>query len=183
VGTQYTNFERFVKAGSSTWDFDGAGNAIDLREVAESTVRADGVLGGGMTVRSGAVLGGIGRIDGPVRIEAGGQSAPGASIGSQVQGNAKLGGILGVHFLNATGFAVGWQASFLQASNVTGACSVYRVSGLGGTEQFNVVPGFDGVNIELRNIQTSAVPEPAVAGPFALGRVGLGLARRARWGR
>ena len=208
VGTQYVNFERFVKAGSSTWVFEGAGTGIDLLVVAEGRAQIDGVLNGDVSVRSGAVLGGNGRIDGAVLVEAGGLYAPGASIGSQVLqsltlddgavfqleldadglfdnvqvlGNAHLGGILDIHFLDATGFAVGWQASFLQAASVTGGFSGYRVSGLDGTAKFNVVYGIDGVNIELTDIQITPVPEPAAAWLFALGLAVLGLARRAQW--
>lgn len=210
VGAQYINFERFVKSGNSTWVFEGAGNGIDLLEVAEGTARVDGVLGGDVTVRAGGVLGGNGRIDGQVLVEAGGQYAPGASIGSQVLqslvlddgavfqleldagglfdaiqvlGNAQLGGILDIHFLNPTGFEAGWQASFLQAASVTGAFSGYRVSGLAGTAQFDLAVGTGGVDIVLTGIQVSPVPEPAPAWLFALGLAGLGLARRTRWGR
>lgn len=206
VGTQYINFERFVKAGSSTWVFEGAGNGIDLLEVAEGTARVDGVLDGDVTVRAGAVLGGNGRIDGRLLVEGGGHYAPGASIGSQVLqslvlddgavfqlelhagglfdsvtvlGNAQLGGILDIHFLDATGFEAGWQASFLQAASVTGAFSGYRVSGLDGTARFDVVVGTGGVDIVLADIQISPVPEPAAGWMFALGLTGLGLARRA----
>lgn len=204
VGTQYINFERFDKVGSSTWVFEGAGSGIDKLVVAEGTARVDGVLTGNVTVQAGGVLGGNGRIDGQVQVEAGGFYAPGASIGSQtlaslvldedavfqleldagglfdtvnVLGNAQLGGWLDIHFLDATGFVPGWRASFLQASSVTGAFSGYRVGGLNGTASFDVVTGAGGMDIVLTRLQVTAVPEPAPAWLFALGLAGLGLLR------
>jgi hypothetical protein len=209
VGTQYINFERFVKSGSSTWVFEGAGNGIDLLEIAEGTARVDGVLGGNVTVRSGGVLGGNGRMDGQVLVEAGGRYAPGASIGSQtvaslvldddavfqleldagglfdtvnVLGNAQLGGWLEIHFLDTAGFVPGWRASFLQAASVTGAFTGYRVTGLDGTASFDVVAGANGMDIVLTRLEVAAVPEPAAAWLFATGLAGLGLYRRRQAG-
>lgn len=203
VGTQYINFERFDKLGSSTWIFEGAGSGIDHLRISQGTARIDGVLTGDVTVQAGGVLGGNGQIDGSVRVEAGGRYAPGASIGSQtlaglvldegaavqleldagglfdtihVLGNAQLGGVLEIHFLDASGFEAGWQASFLQAASLSGAFSAMRVSGLNGSAQFSLVAGATGMDIVLTGIQITAVPEPATALLWLLG--GLALSRR-----
>lgn len=209
VGTQYINFERFEKTGSSTWIFEGAGSGIDHLRIVQGTARVDGVLTGDVTVQAGGVLGGNGRIDGSVRVEAGGLYAPGASIGSQtlgslvldegavfqleldagglfdavtVLGSAQLGGILEIHFLDASGFEAGWQASFLQAASVTGAFSGIRVTGLNGLAQFNVVASAGGLDLVLTGIQVTAVPEPATALLWLLGLVALSRRRLLRIG-
>ncbi|MET0430793.1 MAG: autotransporter domain-containing protein [Microvirga sp.] len=65
AAAQYRNFEHYEKVGESTWTLSGDNNDVMPWDVREGTLMVIGVMGGsGMTVMSGATLGGSGTVGG-----------------------------------------------------------------------------------------------------------------------
>lgn len=204
VGDQYINFEQFEKTGTSTWIYEGVSAAIDNLQVREGLARINGELNGDVRVEAGAMLGGTGVINGTVNVENGGILAPGASIGSftlqdlnivgddsvfqleldsgglldllTVTNSALLGGVLEIVFLGSDGFEAGWSEQFLTAGQLSGGFSSYRVVGLNGRAEFELLQTTTGSELLLTNI--TPVPLPPAIWFFASSLAMVFAARR-----
>lgn len=80
--SQYRNFDRLEKTGSSTWTIAGSGDFSGSTTISEGSLIVNGSLAGSaVTVASGARLGGSGTV-GATTLASGSRITPGNSIGT-----------------------------------------------------------------------------------------------------
>jgi outer membrane autotransporter protein len=80
--SQYRNFDRLEKTGSSTWTLSGSGDFSGSTTISEGALIVNGSLAGSaVTVASGARLGGSGTV-GATTLAAGSRITPGNSFGT-----------------------------------------------------------------------------------------------------
>jgi hypothetical protein len=100
-----------------------------------------------------------------------------------VNGTAILDGMLDIVFLDSSDFQVGWSTVFLNAGTLLGGFSGYRVGGLGGRAEFDLVSDDGELRLLLTAFDPTVVPVPAAL-PLLVSAVALlGLGGRRRAGR
>lgn len=88
--SQYRNFDRLEKTGSSTWTLAGSGDFLGSTTISEGALVVNGSLAGSaVTVASGARLGGSGTV-GATTLASGSRITPGNSIGTFTVNGAYL---------------------------------------------------------------------------------------------
>ncbi|WP_178131204.1 autotransporter-associated beta strand repeat-containing protein, partial [Reyranella sp. CPCC 100927] len=157
-----------IKSGASTWTFGGSASHTGGTAINAGILRANGTLGGSVTVNAGGTLGGTGTVGGIVANN-GGTVSPGSSIGTlNVAGNVSFapGSTYEVEIepagtsdrLNATGTATlsGGTVSVIKAAGSYTSGTRYTIltanAGVSGT--------FDGYTQNLPFINLALAYDP-----------------------
>jgi autotransporter-associated beta strand protein len=177
-----------IKQGAGTLVLTNAANSVGSTQVNGGTLLVNGGLGGlGVAVNSGGTLGGNGIIAGQILVNAGGQVAPGSSIGTlaadslDMSGSARLLFEIDLNFgalasadllkLGSAGVSLGGSSLQLSLANTGGFTGgTYLLLSQDGIGAIN---GAFGSVLGLPEGYTAAI-NYAFSGTDALGRIGDG---------
>lgn len=196
-----------VKTGSGTLTITNGNTYTGGTTVTAGTLMVNNTTGwglgnGGVVVKSGATLGGTGRLDGTVQVDAGATFAPGASAGSMLLGSLNLDGVLEIE-IGGTTQGTEYDRIELAGSSSTlkGILDVALINGFTPAEgdTFDIVHAFFGgldvdfaevnlpdlsaqglawqLNTDGSTLSLEVIPEPASLALLGLGGLTL-LSRR-----